>query len=179
MTLPVASHVLHLSDTQLTLQVTVPDGAVQAWQADIGAAALARRCFRRELPTPLEIEQAIDVVEDVVTRWPRATQADAVLQCADAGWQPWAALGDGATLSRDTVETWFQRLASASLGQPMAMQGLPAGAEAAARLLIVRELMHHLGYGALEWQGAAAQAADATSRSSVETAAGPAAQGEP
>ena len=161
MTTPVASHVLHLSDTQLTLQVTAPDGAVQAWQADIGAAALARRCFRRDLPTPLEIEQAIDVVEDVVTRWPRATQADAVLQCADAGWQPWAALG-GATLSRDVVEDWFQRLASASLGQPMAMQGLPAGAEAAARLLIVRELMHHLGFARLVGLGAAASMPTAT-----------------
>ncbi len=153
MTTSVASHVLHLSDTRLTLHLTAPDGAVQALAADIGAAALARRCFRRELPTPLEIEQAIDVVEDVVTRWPRAPQADAVLRCADAGWQPWAALG-GDTLGRDTVEDWFQRLASAALGQPMAMQGLPAGAEAAARLLIVRELMHHLGYGALAWRAA-------------------------
>lgn len=151
MTTPIAASHLLLCDTQLALRLTAPDGAERLLQADIGAAALARRCFRRDLPTPHEIERAIDGVEDVVTRWPRAAQADAVLQCADAGWQPWAALG-GATLSRDTVEAWFQRLASAALGQPMAMQGLPARAEDAARLLIVRELMHHLGYATLVWQ---------------------------
>ena len=46
-------------------------------------------------------------------------------------------------MSLETVEDWFQRLASASLGQPAAMQGLPAGREAAASLLVLREIMHH------------------------------------
>ena len=49
-------------------------------------------------------------------------------------------------MSLETVEDWFQRLASASLGQPAAMQGLPAGREAAASLLVLREIMHHRGY---------------------------------
>ncbi|NRF71255.1 hypothetical protein HLB44_30115 [Aquincola sp. S2] len=46
----------------------------------------------------------------------------------------------------ETIEQWFQRLASASLGQPAAMQGLPSWREAAATLLVVREFMHHRGY---------------------------------
>ena len=57
-------------------------------------------------------------------------------------------------------EQWFQRLASASLGQPRALQGLPAGREAAATLLVLREFMHHRGHAsivAVELPGAAAQ----------------------
>ena len=46
----------------------------------------------------------------------------------------------------ETIEQWFQRLAAASLGRPGAMQGLPAGREAAATLLILREFMHHRGH---------------------------------
>jgi exopolyphosphatase/pppGpp-phosphohydrolase len=49
----------------------------------------------------------------------------------------------------ETVEQWFQRLAAASLGQSGAMQGLPAGREAAATLLILREFMHHLDHRAI------------------------------
>ena len=46
----------------------------------------------------------------------------------------------------EVVEQWFQRLASASLGQPGALQGLPSGREAAATLLVLREFMHHRGH---------------------------------
>ena len=49
----------------------------------------------------------------------------------------------GPTMTIEIVEQWFQRLASASLGQPGALQGLPAGREAAATLLVLREFMHH------------------------------------
>jgi hypothetical protein len=144
---------LALTDTQLTLRTPAPDGSESAHLLSLGPASLARRFFRSALPAPHEIEAAIDEVEDAVMRLPRVTDPEAALQCEDPAWQPWAALG-GSTLSRDVVEDWFQRLASASLGQPMAMQGLPTGAEAAARLLIVRELMHHLGYANLVWLGA-------------------------
>ena len=57
----------------------------------------------------------------------------------------WAASA-GPMVPLETVEQWFQRLASASLGQPRALDGLPLGAEAAAALLVLREFMHHLGY---------------------------------
>ena len=59
--------------------------------------------------------------------------------------QAWGAVS-GPTMTIETVEQWFQRLASASLGHPGAMQGLPAGREAAATLLVLREFMHHCGY---------------------------------
>jgi hypothetical protein len=50
----------------------------------------------------------------------------------------------GAGLTRDGVEMLFQRLASRSLGAPVADAELPHGREVAAALLILRECMHHL-----------------------------------
>lgn len=60
----------------------------------------------------------------------------------------WRAVS-GPTMTIEIVEQWFQRLASASLGQPGALQGLPAGREAAATLLVLREFMHHRGHASI------------------------------
>lgn len=60
---------------------------------------------------------------------------------------------DMPALAIDAVERLLQRLASASLGDPSALRGLPAGREAAATLLILRELMHHHGFSAIACDG--------------------------
>jgi exopolyphosphatase/pppGpp-phosphohydrolase len=116
-----------------------------------GPRSLASERFRHDPPTPLELEQAIDVVEDALsaTRLPWADRG--TLLAAD----PWVRAlpgleTDGAELSRERVEAMFQQLASASLGHPGARAGLPAGGEAAATLLILRECMHHLGFEAVQ-----------------------------
>ena len=49
-------------------------------------------------------------------------------------------------LTRDAVEALFQRLASRSLGTPVAVAELPLDRDLAAALLILRECMHHLGF---------------------------------
>jgi hypothetical protein len=49
----------------------------------------------------------------------------------------------------ETVEQWFQRLASVSLGQSATLRGLPCGPEAAASLPVLREFMHHLGLASI------------------------------
>ena len=56
--------------------------------------------------------------------------------------QAWSAVA-GPRMPIETVEQWFQRLASVALRHPGAMQGLPPGHEAAAALLVLREFMHH------------------------------------
>jgi hypothetical protein len=109
---------------------------------------IARTLFLHDPPTPVEIERAIDVVEDAVMRLPRAAGPSAALVGSGAHLRGWAAAG-GARLTLETVEQWFQRLASTALGQPQAMHGLPGGRAAAATLLILREFMHHLGYTAI------------------------------
>jgi hypothetical protein len=92
----------------------------------------------------VELERAIDHVEDELMRalaWSgeRCTLVtDHPFVCALAK--------AGESLSLETVEALFQRLASGSLGRSSALKGLPPGREAAATLLILRELMHHLKF---------------------------------
>ena len=112
---------------------------------DLGASRIASDFFRHDPPASQEIERAIDRVEDEVMQLRRAGDAPAALVSTDHWLQEWAAVS-GPTMPIETIEQWFQRLASASLGEPGAMQGLPAGREAAAALLVLREFMHHLGY---------------------------------
>ena len=116
-----------------------------------GAHQLADKSFRHEPPRPVELESAIDVVEDqlsaavdvvptkssLVLLGPLARQLAQVIGCAEGG---------AATVSIETVEGLFQRLASESLGNPAARRGLPAGNIFVAGVLVLREFMHHLGF---------------------------------
>ena len=117
--------------------------------------------FRNDLPTPLEWERAIDAVEDELMKL--KPLPGSLLVCS--GLREWAqAAGawperlDGAKgsvwFSREGVEAVFQRLASASLGNPQALHGLPTGRKAAMALLLVREFMHHLDHSELLCPGA-------------------------
>lgn len=76
--------------------------------------------------------------------WP-VEAASTLWVTASAIWA-WRDLS-GPTLTVDIVEPSFQRLASASLGKPGVMQGLPAGREAGATLLVQREYLHHQSHG--------------------------------
>ena len=121
----------------------------------VGARGIADRFFRHDPPTPFEMEQAIDVVEDALTSSRLRHAERGELVTCDPLLQAWLAAGslqgDGARLERDEVEAIFQRMASASLGHPGALAGLPTGRDAAAALLILRECMHHLGYGSVRF----------------------------
>jgi hypothetical protein len=111
---------------------------------DIGVPGIATQVFRHDPPLPHELERAIDLVEEQVTHLRKAEVGERLLT-SDDRLHAWAATA-GPVVPLETVEQWFQRLASASLGQPSALDGLPRGAEAAAALLVLREFMHHLGY---------------------------------
>ena len=121
----------------------------------VGARDIAGRFFRHAPPTPFELEQAIDIVEEAITgsRLQHAERGELVTN--DPLLREWVAAGspqgDGMRLTRDEVEAIFQRMASASLGHPRALAGLPTGQDAAAALLILRECMHHLGYGGIRF----------------------------
>jgi exopolyphosphatase/pppGpp-phosphohydrolase len=144
-----------MQPTRLNLgerHTTLARGADASITLDIGPQGVADEFFRHEPPTPNELELAIDAVEDEVMR-ARSFAADGgELVTADTTLRLFA-VGEagGPTLKIDAVERLFQRLASASLGDPSALRGLPSGREAAAALLILRELMHHLGFSAVTW----------------------------
>jgi hypothetical protein len=97
-------------------------------------------------PTPAELERAIDVVEDALAG-SRAQGSRGELVTADPVLLALPGLdGPGATLTRDDVESLFQRLASRALGMPASAAGPPHGRELAAAIIILRECMHHLGF---------------------------------
>lgn len=111
----------------------------------LGPAALAAAHWPQGRPTPLQIEQAIDAVEDAI-EGADLHHAERGILCwmadADAdGEGPWPDLfGTRQTLTRDDVEAHFTRMAA----QTHTVRG-----EHAAALLMLRELMHHLGFQVL------------------------------
>jgi hypothetical protein len=98
-------------------------------------------------PTSAELERASDVVEDALAGSRLAQGSRGELVTADPVLLALPGLdGPSASLTRDDVETLFQRLASRALGMPVAAAGSPHGRELAAAIVIVRECMYHLGF---------------------------------
>ena len=121
----------------------------------MGADALARELLRHEPPRPLEIEQAIERVEDAVmparARLPEAFRLqteDALLRALFADGAPGASAAEEAPrwLGTEAVEQRFNRLVARAEGRPAAQDPhLPVDGPSAARLLILREMLHHWG----------------------------------
>lgn len=138
----------------------------------IGVGTLGRNLLRHAPPRPLEIEQAIEMVEEAVmparVRLPasiRLTSADQLLcglasdeslggakaareQSFTPTQRPISA-EDSTWLSIDAIEALFNRLVARSEGRPEAQDRLPVDGEHAARLIMVRELLHHWGLNGL------------------------------
>lgn len=137
---------LHIGDEVLTVRNSREE---VGQQLPLGAARIAREFFRHDPPTGLEIEQAIDVIENELMRLPPAYDAGRPLHSASQVLQPWATVS-GSTISVETVEHWFESLSLAAQGRTSAMDKLPSGRKAAASLLLLRELMHHRGHPSIK-----------------------------
>jgi exopolyphosphatase/pppGpp-phosphohydrolase len=117
----------------------------------IGSKRTAADFFKHAVPTPIELENAIMVVEDEVTRMHAIRAADSTLFTHDAGIRE-IALSAGVAeqpatnLTLDAVERTFEQLTAVALGRPIASAGIPVTAAFAATLLILREFMHHLQF---------------------------------
>lgn len=142
---------LHVGDDS-TVLAQGRDGAAPALtRLALGARRTAQACFRGDVPTSRELETAIAEVEDELMRAgvapghgdesPWLVTTDPLVRMLSAG--------RAGSLPLAAVEGLFQRLASASLGHPGALAGMPPGREAAAVLLILREYMHHGGHEAI------------------------------
>lgn len=143
--------------TRLLLEdhrTTLSDGAGPEVVMAVGARDIAEGIFRRDPPSPFELEQAIDRVEDALAASGLRHAARGELLTRDHRLYALLDLrANGDRRMRDEVEDRFQRLASVSLGHPAALAGLPAGRNAAAALLILRECMHHLGFDGVQRAG--------------------------
>jgi exopolyphosphatase/pppGpp-phosphohydrolase len=113
----------------------------------IGPVGLARNALRHDPPTPAELENAIDIVEDALTRSRLAQGERGELVTTDPVLLALPGLdAPGACLTRDEVESLFDRLASRALGKAVPASESPHGRETAAAIIILRECMHHLGF---------------------------------
>ena len=139
---------LHIGDEHLVLLSGRGPTPETVQRFDLGAARIAREHFRHDPPDMRDIERAIDFIEDEIMRHGKTAVASTRLWSVDSALRAWSDLS-GPIMTLETVEQWFQRLASVALGQPSAMRGLPAGREAAATLLVLREFMHHRGHGSV------------------------------
>ncbi|WP_145537300.1 hypothetical protein [Yersinia kristensenii] len=135
-----------------TTVVTDSSGMVFTEQhLTVGSNNVALRYFKHNPPTPDEMETAIMVVEDEVIRISPAVNKTSQLITTDGYIAEIAQLAGlpvqaEIVMSLESVERMFDRLAAVMMGRPAASEGIPADNEFAARLLILREFMHHLQF---------------------------------
>ena len=125
-----------------------------AYALAIGSDKTAVDHFRHTPPTPAELEHAIMVVEDELFRVRALAQSVSPLFSSDPALRQIAMLagvaaGAEVTLSREAVESLFDRLSALVLGRPASNAGIPDHASFAATLLILREFMHHLQFDSI------------------------------
>ena len=148
--------VLHIGEAATVLAVgrdAVPSAVLSL---AIGSQKTADAFFKHTPPTPGEIENAIMVVEDEVTRARHLVAGHTTLFSKDAALPAMAAMvginaAHGRSMSVESVEGLFDLLAAWSQGRPAASAGIPDTPSFAATLLILREFMHHLGMTEIRW----------------------------
>lgn len=146
--------VLHIGEEQTAVATgttTVPDVVLVL---AIGSKRTAADFFKHTPPMPGELENAIMVIEDEVTRLRQITAAASRLVTSDAAIREIALVAGGPgqselILTLDAVERTFELLAAFALGRPASSAGIPANAAFAATLLILREFMHHLQFASV------------------------------
>jgi len=118
----------------------------------ISPHAIATRHWPQGRPGPLQLERAIDDVENAIEQAGLTHGDRGVLRGSeDLGALLHPALYPAGITSREAVEAAFSRLVAAASGG--AGHQAEASGESAAALLMVRELMHHLGFQALRTGG--------------------------
>jgi exopolyphosphatase/pppGpp-phosphohydrolase len=148
--------VLHIGEEQTILAVGDGLDTPTTLTMAMGAQRTARAFFKRTVPSPLELENAIAMVEDEVMRARTLVQSRPRLYTTDPAIRTIAVLsgvteGAAMELSIEALERSFDRLTSVALGRPASHEGLPEDKAFAATLLILRELMHHLQFAAIHY----------------------------
>ena len=155
---PQGGVVLRLGEFETTLAT-----AQRSYMLDIGARRTADEWFAggNATPTPLELEKAIMAVEHEISRVALRGDSMTPLVSDDALLVDLARLAGASgalpcCLDVDLIDNAFERLAKVAQGCSPTSCGLPDGEERrnfAARLLIVREVMHRLGFARLVVNG--------------------------
>ncbi len=145
---------LQLGSETSTVLCTEDGRVVQEQELPLGTASLARQWMRHTPPTPLDIEHAIEQTEDVVmplaAKLVRSEQlllsrSGAALILHGVGAEP----GNERRWKLDDVEDLFNRITMVSQGRPSGQEALPTAPEFYAAMVILRECLHHLRFGAV------------------------------
>lgn len=117
----------------------------------IGIETLVQARFPTARPSESAVEWAIAEVEEIVMPWHRRLPRQGVLVSGDAYVSGLARVAgvstqDDGMLSTDAVEALFNQWADETLGGASRARSLPTTGTFAATLLVVREVLHHLGF---------------------------------
>jgi hypothetical protein len=110
----------------------------------LGPSLLRERWLRHAPPRPQELEAAIEAVEDLVMPLHRVLPAGDTLHVASEERAALAPLAQART--RDELEALFDRAAAIAQGRPARSDPALADPETVAALVLLREVMHHLGF---------------------------------
>jgi exopolyphosphatase/pppGpp-phosphohydrolase len=146
--------VLHIGDEQTTVAFWTDAESEAVIELSIGSNRTAVDFFKHSPPTPGEMETAIMVVEDEVTRAGKLLTGHPTLFTSDVSIRELALIAGVSDqpemiLSLEAVEQTFDLLASLVLGRPASSAGIPTNHAFSATLLILREFMHHLQFDSI------------------------------
>jgi exopolyphosphatase/pppGpp-phosphohydrolase len=143
---------LHI-DNEFTCLVSGTDKhSPKVWMLDIGAQKTAKVFFKHNPPTPGEVENAIATIEDevmpirklVVPNSRLFTSDDVIREIARCAFP--VEDKPEMILPRTTMEQVFGRLGAIISGRPASLDILPTTNTFASTLLILREVMYHIGF---------------------------------
>ncbi|MEH2920287.1 hypothetical protein ACFFL1_01725 [Samsonia erythrinae] len=141
--------VLHIGEQQTTFICGVSPQPSATLHLSVGFGKAAMAAFKHCPPTPYEMELAIMAVEEAIMRIRDDIPVGSALFSFDPEVMSIALISEieetdeGWRLPQDDVERTFKRLERVIQGSPASWEGLPLDNAFSARLLILREFMHH------------------------------------
>ena len=129
------------------------DGAQEDFSLPVSPKALADRHWPRCHPGSLQLERAIDDVEIAIMQAGlRHAERGVLLTTASLRQLLPDLPRHGTQVARDDIEARFTRLAASAFAAERGGAGPGASGESTAALVLLREVMHHLGFSALATQ---------------------------
>lgn len=143
---------LHISDDYTVIANGNSDEPENIWILSIGTHKTSKEYFYHNPPTASEVENAIMVVEDEVMPLRKSILPSQLITTdliiKNIAEQSSCSIREnfGTILSIKDMEDVFSRLAAIISGRPASLDTLPTDNIFATALLILREVMHHIGF---------------------------------
>lgn len=128
---------------------SISEQKVQFSQPDIslpiGYLSIAQQFFKRDIPSPYDVEMAIATIEDHIQATPQLHHIAPEFDCHDDYLaQIMGIAGVSEVITQSEIEQVFNRVADVVSGSPKRDGEFPEDKNFISYLLIIRELSHHL-----------------------------------